>query len=362
MYVREYADVVVGLQYGDEGKGKITAALSATRNYSLTARYSGGANAGHTVYVDDKVVKLHQLPSSLPYKELGYIGPGALIDFNKLEEEASDFRKNMGFCPYSFLRISPMAVQVLPKHLKADQAYHHAIQGSTSSGVAPAYADFYNRTAVLANSYTWPDKNGVECISDVSNVCKLLLEGAQGFYLNPYQGNYPYTTSSSSHPAQAASNFGFSPRKFRNIIGVAKCYETRSGYDPNFHKVLNGKNLYVTPSTSQMHNQVYNDLVRVGNEYGVTTGRQRHIRFLDLNRLIKSIRRTGTNILVLQKWDVLDQVGIDSKSYYLHGNLYTSRKNMREEVRHIIMENCRDLEKIIYSQSPTNDIRWDYYL
>ena len=87
MYVREYADVVVGLQYGDEGKGKITAALSATRNYSLTARYSGGANAGHTVYVDDKVVKLHQLPSSLPYKELGYIGPGALIDFNNANKD-----------------------------------------------------------------------------------------------------------------------------------------------------------------------------------------------------------------------------------------------------------------------------------
>ena len=361
MHIEKHVDVVHGLQYGDEGKGKIAASLAATKQYEYTARYNGGPNAGHTVHTENGVLKLHQLPTSIACKQLGYIGPGALIDFTKLEEEARNFRNVMGFCPYKYLKISPKAIQILPRDIVMDSEYHHKSQGSTASGVAPAYSRFYNRTAQLANTYTWPDEDGLECIVDLKRTDSLLLEGAQGFYLNPYQGKYPYTTSSSSHPAQAASNFGFSPRKFRNIIGVAKCYETRSGKDPFFNRVVSG-DMLITPVCDQHINDIYNHIVNVGKEYGVTTGRRRSVRFIDMNRLVMAIRQTGTNILVLQKWDILEAVGIEAHSFYLHGKLKRSVANMKDRVFKILKDNCPDLEHIIYSESPVDEIEWGLYL
>ena len=360
-YVHNKVDCVIGLQYGDEGKGKVAAAIAATGKYSLTARYNGGPNAGHTIHVNGKVLKLHQIPSSVPFKQQGYIAPGALVDFTKLENEAREFRNIMGFCPYKYLKISPKAIQILPRDIVIDSEYHHKSQGSTSSGIAPAYSRFYNRTAQLANTYTWPDENGIECIYDVRETDSLLLEGAQGFYLNPYQGEYPYTTSSSSHPGAAISNLGFSPRKIRNIIGVAKCYETRSGKDPFFQKVLNSKNKFVTPKPDSLIIDMYNRISELGQEIGVTTGRKRNIRFLDVNRLVHAVRKTGTNILVLQKWDILDRLGSSFKRYYMNGELRTSH-TMRSEVADILYKNCPELERILFSQSPTNDIDWEKYL
>ena len=104
----ENATIVTGLQYGDEGKGKITAGIASSNLFSQSARYNGGPNAGHTVTLkDNRQVKLHQIPVSILYKIPGHIGAGCAVNFSMLEQEARDFRKVMGFCPYEYLSISP---------------------------------------------------------------------------------------------------------------------------------------------------------------------------------------------------------------------------------------------------------------
>jgi adenylosuccinate synthase len=308
---------IIGLQYGDEGKGKVASALAALANTNFPkfnkknirhVRYNGGPNAGHTVnYSEDVTLALHQIPCGAAYRQKSHIGPGVVISFKKLEAEAKDFEKKLGFSPYEYLTIDPKAIVISEENVSDDYFYHSKAQGSTSSGIAPAYSDFYNRTAKLAKDYTWPHK-GKETIQKIHFTDSLFLfEGAQGHYLNPYQGSYPYTTSSSSHPAAAALSCGFPVQKIETIVGVAKCYETRSGIDPDFHKVMNKDGDYIEPfyPNEEFDDKSYKALAKLGNEVGVTTGRDRNIRWLDLTRLIKAIEQTGTNILIIQKWDIL---------------------------------------------------------
>ena len=189
--------------------------------------YNGGSNAGHTIsFPFGPPLKLHQIPSGVAFAKNSHIGPGSLVNFTKLKEEALNFEEIMGFSPFDYLTISKKAIVVTEADILSDVANQAATQGSTSSGVAPAYSNFYNRKCLLAGELRFaPKKENI--IRDTHYTKNLLLEGAQGWYLNPYQGNYPYTTSSSCHPASAAVTFGFPANKIRNIIGVAKCYETR---------------------------------------------------------------------------------------------------------------------------------------
>ena len=361
------ADFVIGLQYGDEGKGKIAASISKQVNYDLVARYNGGSNAGHTIHFesDRPSLKLHQIPSGIAFKKPGYIGPGSLVNFEKLEEEADHFKEIMNFDPFEYLTISAKAICVTKEHISLDKNHHAKTQGSTSSGIAPAYANFYNRTATLAGTYDYPhmDKSLIDdyFISD-----KVLFEGAQGWYLNPYQGNYPYTTSSSCSPVAAATTFGFSHKKIKNIIGVAKCYETRSGIDPTFDKVLNTDNTY---SHVDKDENVYEMIVLLGNEYGVTTGRKRQVRYLDLNRLIKAINQSGTNILVLQKWDILQEVDFNLHNqspfcYYFNGKkiVCPGIEKMIYLIKTELINQCKDLDDIVISASPVCDQNWNEIL
>lgn len=366
MIVTNYVDAVIGLQYGDEGKGKIVAGINEQRNYSLTARYNGGPNAGHTIRIKGRApLKLHQLPSSIAWKKEGLIGPGAVIDFVKLDAEVNHFEKVMGFNPLKYLTIDPMVPTIGNKHKIADKNYH-AEKGSTSSGIAPAYADFYNRTAILAGSLSYPDNNGRETINTIKSVDTLLLEGAQGWYLSPYTDTYPYSTSSSSHPASAAMSMNFPAHKLRHIVGVAKCYETRSGVDPNFENVLfvNG---YLPPQDikgwDDKYYKAYSALQTAGGEVGVTTGRLRNIRYLDLSRLIKAIQESGTTIVVLNKWDILSEVHsetFEAANYFYNGR-FVSCKTVEEMISHIkdiIGFRCSKVIHTFISRSPRNDIDW----
>lgn len=368
MRIERFADFVIGLQYGDEGKGKIVSSIVDQKDYAYTARYNGGPNAGHTVIVGDKTLKLHQLPSSVAHKKHGYIGPGSLVDFTKLEKEAATFKEIMGFCPFRYLTISPQAIVISDAHINSDKSYHASNQGSTSSGVAPAYASFYNRTAELAEDYSWPDENNRECIKQVNQADSVLFEGAQGYYLNPYQGCYPYTTSSSCSPGAVLSNFGLPHDRIGDVVGVAKCYETRSGKDPSFHLVMNQEGEYVRPQKPlHFFKDIYSAIQIAGNEIGVTTGRKRQVRFLDLTRLINAVESTGTSILVLQKWDILEEVYKTDKraySYYYNGKLVTcdSLKGMIDQVKWTLQSSCCYLDEIIISASPVADIDWKEYL
>jgi len=360
MIIEGSVDAVIGLQYGDEGKGKIVGSLIEQKHYELTARFSGGPNAGHSIHKQNGAhYALHQIPSSVAYQSLGMIGPGCVLDIDKLYLEIEEFKKVEGFDPTDYLIIHPQVSLINKNHVNLDTHYHHSKQGSTASGIAPAYSEYYNRIASLA-------KDALELnpyLEEKTSVDNLLLEGAQGFYLNPHSGNYPYVTSSSSHPAAAAATFGFSPAKFNNIIGVAKCYETRSGLDPNFFKAFeNGRFLDYEFNHSSSDEMLFQKIQEEGKEFGVTTGRKRAVRFICLERLIHSIQSTGTNIVVINKWDILEKLNIFK--VYLKDMVikFTTALEMFHFLNDQIKFFCPNVKDVIYSASKNSDINWKEYI
>jgi adenylosuccinate synthase len=365
------ADFVIGLQYGDEGKGKVAASLAAQCDYDTVVRYNGGPNAGHSVVLDEATVALHQIPTGALFKKHSYIGPGSVVSLKKLEEEVQEFETAMGFNPYPYLNISPKAILINETHISHDKANQALSQGSTSSGIAPAYSSFYQRTAQLAGELSWPYIDttkklspfevisSIEVISEPELTGTVLFEGAQGHYLNPYQGSYPYTTSSSSHPGSAAMTFGFPAKNIRNVIGVAKCYETRSGIDPDFYKVMKNDGTLLDTEYSSQDTDAFNLLSTQGKEIGVTTGRKRQVRWLDATRLIKAINETGANTLVIQKWDILAESSI--YKYYYDGveTIFYSLEFMQKALIQLLIYNCPDLKHVQLGKSPHwADLTW----
>ena len=251
----------------------------------------------------------------------------------------------------NLLHVARNICPIKNRHIEADRNFHAGMQGSTSSGIAPAYSDFYNRTN---------QSNNQQYLPPPLNVDNMLLEGAQGFYLDIYHGQYPYVTSSHISPAFAAASFGFSPKKIRNIIGVAKCYETRSGKDPYFDYLMDDMGvLKQQEGFNFSFEDIYEDIQKVGHEFGVTTGRKRQIRFLDVSRLINSINATGTTHVVINKWDILEE--LDACCYFYNTNLFVcDKESMFPEVEALIHAYCKDVKKVFYSASKTNDIDWKW--
>jgi adenylosuccinate synthase len=363
MIVNNYVDAVVGLQYGDEGKGKITASLIEQKDYDFTVRYNGGPNAGHTICKQNGAeYSLHQLPSSIVYQKPGYIAPGCVLDIDKLIQEASDFILVEGFDPFEYLYISPQVPLIRPNHKKLDSAYHYSIQGSTNSGIAPAYANYHNRTSELfRDEETFMHRH--KLMHSLYQADTLLLEGAQGFYLNPTAGNYPYTTSSNCSPASASANLGFSPTKLNNIIGVAKCYSTRSGEDPTFYNVFE-ENTFTQKKIffDSEDYQNFDSIQKAGKEFGVTTGRKRAIRYFCIDRVVTSIQATGANLVVINKWDILEETNIFKM--ILSGTVVSFENSilMFNFIKQTIKLCCPEVRDVIYSASPLGDIDWEKYL
>lgn len=354
MKIIKYVDTVVGLQYGDEGKGKITAGILSQIIYDLTARFNGGPNAGHSIHKENGAhYALHQLPSSLVYGQFGLIGPGCAVDYEKLKQEIIDVNAVEGLNVEHKLFVARNICHIKEKHILEDKAFHANKQGSTSSGIAPAYSDFYNRT----NDNNHCDRR--KYMPPPLAINNMLLEGAQGFYLDIYQGHYPYVTSSHISPAFAAASFGFSPKKIRNIIGVAKCYETRSGTDPYFEFVMDSNGELKPVNADFDFTDIYSQIQQTGNEFGVTTGRKRQVRFLDVSRLIHSINATGTTHVVINKWDILEE--LDACCYFYDGNLFVcDKESMFPEVKALIECYCPDVKEVFYSASKTNDVDWSF--
>lgn len=351
-------DAIIGLQYGDEGKGKITAGLINSNQHNTCIRYNGGPNAGHTIVRDDgKVFKLHQLPSSIVYNKPAHIGSGCVLNAQKLFEEIEAVKSiDPNLNVIKNLSISPNVPLIKNEHIEKDSFYHYSKQGSTNQGIAPAYASFYNRTSTLIK-----DSNLINVFNITNKIIanNILLEGAQGFYLDPFNGSYPYTTSSHCLPAAAAATLGFDPRKFRNIIGVAKCYETRSGEDPNFYTGVNSYTLVKYQNT-------LNRLVSLGREFGVTTGRQRKVRFLNLNELIHAVQASGCNIVIINKWDIFEQVNQYSMVFKDELTTFKNIEAMKNAILEIFDDTFKSSAylkfppKIIFSSSPKNDIDWNF--
>lgn len=329
------ADLIVGIQWGDEGKGKIVDMLS--QNYDLVCRSGGGHNAGHTIWVDGVKYALHLVPSGILHPNIiNIIGNGVVVNPEVLIKEMSQFKNLEGR-----FYISDRAHLNLAYHSLIDQAKERlkgdkAI-GTTGKGIGPAYADKISRTGHrvgellnpellstnLMNDFetnrVYLDALGVQIpskdeiyqelkgfkealapyIADTTQILwramsenkKILLEGAQGTLLDIDHGTYPYVTSSNTISAGACTGLGLSPKSIGDVIGILKAYTTRVG---------NGA------FPTEDHGVDGQTMCEVGKEYGTTTGRRRRCGWLDAVAVRYASMLNGVDSYALMKLDVLD--------------------------------------------------------
>lgn len=322
----DFVDVIFGLQWGDEGKGKITNALA--ENYDFVCRFNGGPNAGHIIYINNKKYKTHIIPSGIFKNKLSIIGPNCVLKLDDFYSEIS-YLQGEGFNT-SLIKVSPNAHIITDYHAAYDKMFLQKKLGTTGKGIAPAYADKMLRRGNLAKDFL--DK---KYLWDGKIYGKVLCEGAQSYWLDINRGNYPYVTSSETLP-YAACSLGFSPRKIRDIIGIAKVYDTKSGIDPIFPETLWG-------------DKELSKLIDLGEEYGSTTGRKRLANWLRLDLLCDAIRVSGTTKLILNKYDILNELKI--YKLYLGSKIeqFSSFENMRDFIVNYINSNLSDELNIIFS-------------
>jgi len=321
-----FVDIIFGLAWGDEGKGKISNAIS--KNYDIVCRWNGGPNAGHTVYLGDKKYKTHIIPCGIFQNKLSVIGPNCVINVDKFFDEIDCLNKE-GF-DISLIKVSPKAHLITERHIRYDLAVLKKKLGTTGQGIAPAYADKMLRVGKLAKDYI--DK---KYIWDGELYGNILCEGAQSFWLDINYGDYPYVTSSETLPYSACS-LGFSPKKVRDIIGVAKIYDTKSGVDPLFPETL-----WEDPELSM--------LIEVGQEFGSTTGRRRIVNWLNLNKLIDAIKISGVTKLIINKCDILEK--IHTYKLFQNNNLYkfNTLQSMESFIRSQLNHALSDAVEITFS-------------
>lgn len=340
---------IVGAQWGDEGKGKITDVLAEQAD--IVARYSGGNNAGHTIVIDDQKIKLHHIPSGILHKKIKCIlGNGMVINLPDLKDEVEGLHKiNVST---DNLYISQNAHLIMPYHIMIDGAQEEIRGknkiGTTKKGIGPAYTDKAARIGirmidledkqVFKNKLEYHFKEKAEFITagtsvqetfekflslyeyfkekttdtslflynELSNGKKALFEGAQGALLDLDLGTYPFVTSASTTSGGVGTGLGIPSAFVEKVIGVAKAYTTRVGTGP-----------FPTEDT----NEVGKLLLDVGAEYGTTTGRARRCGYLDLVILKYAKRINGLNAIAVTKLDVLTNIKtIKVATAYKHKN------------------------------------------
>jgi adenylosuccinate synthase len=331
------ATVVLGAQWGDEGKGKAIDQLAP--RFGWTVRFQGGNNAGHTIVIGDTTLKLHQIPSGLPTPHCNLVlGDGMVIDPWVLERELDSWRELAGERPEeSRLFISERASVILPFHRMYDST--DKVVGTTGRGIGPAYRDRIERVGIrfadiegiladheamvgtsnrmtaqlhsvgvreditverLEADLTWILRRFSKSIAPTGPMLDIalrngedvLLEGAQGAMLDIDQGTYPFVTSSVTSRANASHGAGIHPGHIDACLGVTKAYTTRVGNGP-------------FPTEIPSDDQSGSHMATIGHEFGTTTGRPRRTGWLDIPALMEAQRVNGFTGLVLTKLDVL---------------------------------------------------------
>jgi len=313
--------VIIGAQWGDEGKGKIVDYLAEDAKYVV--RYSGGPNAGHTIVVDGKQYALHQVPSGILYpNKKVFLGAGMVIDPEALFNELKMLKDN-GIDWEGRVFISDRAHLILPRYRQMDKDRDAARKrpiGTTGRGIGIAYSEKSHRDGLRLADLDWEEKMAEFDGEDIEYLNKykdqllsmrvdltakmwefrkdnILFEGAQGAMLDIDSGTYPYVSSGASCAAGAATGCGIGPHDLDHIMGVFKAYETRVG---------NG----AMPSEFRDDDESQSELCRyvrdTGREYGVTTGRARRCGYLDLVALRYACRVNSLDSLVLTHLDIYD--------------------------------------------------------
>ncbi len=342
------AQVIVGAQWGDEGKGRVADWLAAKSD--MVARYAGGDNAGHTVRVGDETFKLHLIPSGILHPGvICILGAGTVVNPLTVLQEIADLHKSGVEVTPSRLLIDARAHIITPVHVALDGANEAALGGeaigTTKRGIGPAYTSKMARTGIRAHVMTDPEQFGdqlqkaidegnrtlqmlygqkpidagpavaqyVEAarqlrpyITDAIGAIqegleagkRLLCEGAQGTLLDIDHGIYPYVTSSTSTVGGALTGLGFGPRYIDRVVGVAKAFSTRVGSGP-----------FPTELSGALGDRLRGTGENLWDEYGTTTGRPRRCGWLDAVVLHFAARLNGLTELVVNKLDVLS--GLD---------------------------------------------------
>ena len=308
-------DVVIGMQYGDEGKGKIANQLVSTGNYDYVVRFNGGGNAGHTIYLNGEKIVTHLVPCGILHGIPSIIGNGCVINTQKLFDELK-YLKGFGF-DTSILKIAENAHIITQEHIDEDSKDTKI--GTTRTGNGPCYRDKFARTGLRAKDVPELEPYLVDMHSLIHSSPKsFLAEGAQGYWLDIDFGDYPYVTSSNTGVGAVLNN-GFNYKQVRNVIGVIKCYST-----------------YVGAKGYQKDDERFEQLREIGQEYGATTGRPRQIDWLNIQEVITACQMNGVTKLIVNKMDVLRQV--DSAWNYYENNMLISCANEDTFVSNISKE------------------------
>jgi adenylosuccinate synthase len=331
-------DVILGLQWGDEGKGKIVDFFA--KDYQVVARFQGGPNAGHTLYIGDKKLVLHQIPSGIFHKGvINLIGNGVVLDPVTLKKEC-DSVTAFGVNLKENLFVSNRTHIIIPTHRALDKAAEIAKGnqkiGSTLKGIGPAYMDKTGRNGLrvgnllesnfleqyeslkakhlqLLSNYNFQEDisvwekeffESVEFLKQLNIVNgeyfinqkikegkRVLAEGAQGSMLDVDFGTFPFVTSSNTVSAGVCSGLGIAPQNIKEVIGITKAYCTRVGGGP---------------FPTELENETGEELRKIGSEFGATTGRPRRCGWIDLVALKYACMLNGITKIVMTKADVLD--------------------------------------------------------
>lgn len=335
----KYVDVIVGMQCGDEGKGKIANHLAKSGEYDIVLRYNGGSNAGHTVYHNGHKVVTHQVPVGVLHGVKSIIGPGCVVNIQKLTEELAELNA-AGINTENLLFIDKRAHLVRPRHLQEDGTDEKI--GTTRQGIGPSYRDKYGRIGtrmgdILSDVLIIPVIDIYDILHTDETKYRILCEGAQGFNLDIDWGEYPYVTSSHCTVGSALLN-GIPPQKIRKVIGVMKAYETYVGNKTHF---------------SDSENSIFQQIQEVGKEFGATTGRKRHVNWLNLQNVVKALHINGVTDVIINKVDVLETVNsfavIVSDKPPIH---FSNVDAFRQFVDGALMEESQRYLKITWSKNP----------
>ncbi len=298
---KSIVDIVIGMQYGDEGKGKIANQMASSGEYDCVVRFNGGGNAGHTIYLNGEKIVTHLVPCGVLHGITSVIGNGCVINTKKLFEEL-EYLEGFGF-DTSVLRIAENAHIITKEHIDEDSKDTKI--GTTRTGNGPCYRDKVARTGVRAKDVPELQPYLIDMHSLIhSSSKKFLAEGAQGYWLDVDFGDYPYVTSSNTGVGAVLNN-GFNHKQIRDVVGVIKCYSTYVG----------------AKGYQQIHDDRFEKLREIGQEFGATTGRPRQIDWLNLNEVITACQMNGVTKLIVNKLDVLAQVE-NAWDWYEDGKLH----------------------------------------
>ena len=332
-------DVLLGLQWGDEGKGKVVDVL--TPNYDVIARFQGGPNAGHTLEFEGQKYVLRSIPSGIfQGGKVNIIGNGVALAPDLFMDEAMGLEAS-GHDLHAHLHISKKAHLIMPTHRILDRAYEAAKGknkvGTTGKGIGPTYTDKISRNGLrvgdilenfeakyaahkerhmqMLQAMNWTDFEGFEEVeatwlkgveylrqfpivdseNEINDILRsgksILCEGAQGTMLDVDFGSYPFVTSSNTVCAGACTGLGIGPNRIGRVFGIMKAYCTRVG---------------AGPFPTELFDETGNTIRAIGHEYGAVTGRERRCGWIDLVQLRYSVMVNGVTELIMMKSDVLD--------------------------------------------------------